>query len=240
LGIALSVSACSQPVSRRIWTRHWSPGGRFLEAKTSDDTNGDVILLIKPTQSQPYEAKLFIRDDWQLREVPQATYFAFDRRASSLLRPSSAEPLVKGEPTARTETPFSGIEQQLGIPLGILNFSFPAMTVRPVRLRRQHLSSTMDPKLLLLAGRLLGNLKSLFQLRPMNANLNTLLPLSQPPKMASQRHRFRVKPNPFVSQTLHCYPAKRQSLGLSSSPLGRSPVGGSSRNSRRKNGRVAS
>ena len=68
--------------------------------------DGGVILLIKPTRSQPCEAKVFIRDDGQLGEVPQATYFAFDRRASS-----SVEPLVKAEPTQRTETPFSGIEQ---------------------------------------------------------------------------------------------------------------------------------
>jgi hypothetical protein len=76
----------------------------LLETELHQD--GGVILLIKPTQSQPCEAKVFIRDDEQLREVPQATYFAFDRRASS-----SAEPLVKAEPTGRTETPFSGIEQ---------------------------------------------------------------------------------------------------------------------------------
>jgi hypothetical protein len=86
----------------------------LLETELHQD--GDVILLIKPTQSQPYEAKLFIGDDGQSREVPQATYFAFDRRASSLLRPSSAELLVKRGPTARTETPFSGIEQQLWNP----------------------------------------------------------------------------------------------------------------------------
>ena len=76
----------------------------LLETELHQD--GGVILLIKPTQSQPCEAKVFIRDDEQLREVPQATYFAFDRRASS-----SAEPLVKAEPTGRTETPFSGLEQ---------------------------------------------------------------------------------------------------------------------------------
>ena len=92
---------------------------------------GDVILLIKPNQSQPYEAKLFIRDDGQLREVPQATYFASDRRASSLVRPSSAEPPVKGEPTARTETPFSGIEQQLRNPTGEPKESVPIPSDAP-------------------------------------------------------------------------------------------------------------
>jgi hypothetical protein len=75
-----------------------------LETELHQD--GGVILLIKPAQSQPCEAKVFIRDDEQLREVPQATYFAFDRRASS-----SAELLVKAEPTGWTETPLSGIEQ---------------------------------------------------------------------------------------------------------------------------------
>jgi hypothetical protein len=81
----------------------------LLETELHQD--GGVILLIKPTQSQPSEAKVFIRDDEQLREVPQATYFAFDRRASS-----SADQLVKAEPTGRTGTPFSGIEQQLWNP----------------------------------------------------------------------------------------------------------------------------
>jgi hypothetical protein len=88
----------------------------LLESELHQD--GDVILLIQPTQSQPYEAKLFIRADGQLREIPQATYFEFDRRASSVVRPPSAEPPVKGEPTARTETPFSGIEQQVWNPPG--------------------------------------------------------------------------------------------------------------------------
>lgn len=63
---------------------------------------GDVILLLKPSRSQPYEAKLFLRDDGQLRELPQATYFEFDRRAAGFL-PPSAEPAVRGEPTAWTE-----------------------------------------------------------------------------------------------------------------------------------------
>ena len=91
----------------------------------------DVILLIKPTQSQPYEAKLFIRDDGHLREVPQATYFASDRGASSLVRPSPAEPPVKGEPTARTETPFSGNEQQLRNPTGEPKESVPIPSDAP-------------------------------------------------------------------------------------------------------------
>lgn len=63
---------------------------------------GDVILLLKPSRSQPYEAKLFSRDDGQLRELPQATYFEFDRRAAGFL-PPSAEPVVRGEPTAWRE-----------------------------------------------------------------------------------------------------------------------------------------
>jgi hypothetical protein len=75
----------------------------LLETELHQD--GDVILLIKPTQSQPCEAKLFIRDDGQLREVPQATYFAFDRRASNLRPPSSAEPLVKGAGDSAGRTP---------------------------------------------------------------------------------------------------------------------------------------
>ena len=41
----------------------------LLETELHQD--GDVILLIKPTRSQPYEAKLFIRADGQLREIPQ-------------------------------------------------------------------------------------------------------------------------------------------------------------------------
>ena len=44
--------------------------------------SGGVILLIKPSQSQPYETKLFLREEEQLQELPQATYFAFDRRAA--------------------------------------------------------------------------------------------------------------------------------------------------------------
>ena len=82
----------------------------LLETELHQD--GHVILLIKPARSQPYETKLFIRDDGKFREVPQVTYFAFDSRASSLRRPTSAEPLIKGASPARTEIPFSGIEQQ--------------------------------------------------------------------------------------------------------------------------------
>lgn len=76
---------------------------------------GDVILLIKPSRSQPYEAKLFLRDDGQLRELPQATYFEFDRRAAGFL-PPSAESTVRGEPTARPEARMSSMEGQLSNP----------------------------------------------------------------------------------------------------------------------------
>ena len=76
---------------------------------------GDVILLIKPSRSQPYEAKLFLRDDGQLRELPQATYFEFDRRAAGFL-PPSAESTVRGEPTARPEARMSSMEEQLSNP----------------------------------------------------------------------------------------------------------------------------
>jgi len=86
----------------------------LLETELQQD--GDVILLIRPSRSQPYEAKLFLRDDGQLRELPQATYFAFDRRAASLVRLPSGEPPVTVERTAWTEAPDSLIEEQFSNP----------------------------------------------------------------------------------------------------------------------------
>lgn len=84
--------------------------------ETELQQNGDVILLIKPSRSQPYEAKLFLRDDGHIRELPQATYFAFDRRAARSLRLQSGETPVTAERTAWTEAPVSVIEEQLSNP----------------------------------------------------------------------------------------------------------------------------
>jgi hypothetical protein len=60
--------------------------GIVLSLHYEMQTYGDVILLIKPSRSQPYEANIFLRDDGQLRELPQATYLEFDRRAAGFLR----------------------------------------------------------------------------------------------------------------------------------------------------------
>jgi hypothetical protein len=75
----------------------------------------DVTLLIKPGRSQPYEVKLFLREEGRLLQALQTTRFPFDRPAPSLRDLFPAEP-VKGKLTSRTQATLSWVEQRLSNP----------------------------------------------------------------------------------------------------------------------------
>ncbi len=72
----------------------------------------DVTLLIKPGRSQPYEVKLFLREEGRLQQATQTTRFPFETLGDLL----PAEPPVEGKSTSRTQATNSWIEQQLSNP----------------------------------------------------------------------------------------------------------------------------
>jgi hypothetical protein len=78
--------------------------------------DSDVTLLIKPGRSQPYEVKLFLREEGRLQQALQTTRFPFDRPVSSLRDLLPAEPPVAGKPASRTQATLRWVERQLSNP----------------------------------------------------------------------------------------------------------------------------
>jgi len=113
--------------------------------ETELQLNGDVILLMKASRSQPYEATLFLRDQGN-----------GERHGPGRISRSTGRTLVCSDrhPPGRIRHP-----------------STPAMTAPGGwRLPPQPLSSTGKRNLLVLAGRCLPNLKVMFLLRASKAN----------------------------------------------------------------------